>query len=541
VPAAEVAPVVGLRASVPGEDELLRLRRAVDLSRLIEVGYDPDAHVIRPAPDHPVFGYELCPVAECTSAVECIGLCFSCGHRFRHFRGTLEEFVAIPRVLVHDGRAEERLCLVCRTPGYERPASRRNGLCLACNRARKARGQSAEEYVADALPRPSLGRCARCERWAAYECSLLCQTCHAQWKSAGRPDLARFAPTPVRGARDVSRGLKVDLSALSERPRLEILYAFQETWLDGDYVWDGTRRLQGVINTMTRAGVRSLLEEVQIEGRDRRALYGRLRAPIERLLADPEQELQRDVWRMGILRPDGAGKTLDYTVITQPWLRALVKQWNRERLVSRSVSILRLSVRVAAELSKVLDLRGDRGEDPSALGRQDAVDFLAHLRARLLSGEISNDYHRHCVARVRAMLREARERELHRQPGPLAGLADGFALYDADALRAPVRDPEGEPERALSQAVIDQLLEPAALELLHETVGEALACAIELQMRTGRRPQELAHVPFKCLEHEERMREDGAVELSTCRCSSTGPRSGPRRARSCRSLARRRS
>ena len=74
------------------------------------------------------------------------------------------------------------------------------------------------------------------------------------------------------------------------------------------------------------------------------------------------------------------------------------------------------------------------------------------------------------------------------------------------------RDPDGEPERALPQVVIDQLLSAEAIALLHETAGEALACAVELQMRTGRRPQEIAHAPFKCLEHEQRVREDGKLE-----------------------------
>ena len=110
------------------------------------------------------------------------------------------------------------------------------------------------------------------------------------------------------------------------------------------------------------------------------------------------------------------------------------------------------------------------------------------------------------------MLREARERGLHRQAGPLEGLADEFAFYDADVPRVRVRDPEGEPERALPQVVIDQLLAPEAIALLRETAGEALACAIELQMRTGRRPQEIAHAPFNCLEHEQRVREDGKLE-----------------------------
>ncbi len=55
-------------------------------------------------------------------------------------------------------------------------------------------------------------------------------------------------------------------------------------------------------------------------------LYRRLRAPVERLLADPQRELERDVWRLGMLRPDGGGQTVDYTAITQPWLRELVKR-----------------------------------------------------------------------------------------------------------------------------------------------------------------------------------------------------------------------
>lgn len=154
-----------------------------------------------------------------------------------------------------------------------------------------------------------------------------------------------------------SRGLEVDLSALVERPRLEILYAFQAIWLDGGYAWHGTRRLQSVVDALARTGAGSLLDEPVIEGGWAGELYRRLRTTVERLLADPERELSLDVWRLVVLRPDGAGKTIDYTPITQPWLRELVKQWNRQRLVSRCVGNLQLGVRVAVELSGVLALR----------------------------------------------------------------------------------------------------------------------------------------------------------------------------------------
>ncbi|MGO9750026.1 MAG: tyrosine-type recombinase/integrase [Solirubrobacteraceae bacterium] len=508
---AEVAPVIPLRGPASSEDELTRLRGAVDLPRLIAAGYDPGGQVFRPPPEHPVFGYELCVVPRCTAAVESGGLCHACRARLKGFHGAVEEFVAIPRVFAQSGRAEQRLCLVCCTPGHERAADRRNGLCFACELARRRYGQTVEGYVAGARPRPSFGRCARCERWAAYQVGL-CRSCQKQWKSRGRPDLAQFASTPLPKGRAASLGLEVDLSALAERPRLEILYGFQATWLDGGYAWHGTRRLQGVVDALARTGAGSLLDEPVIEGGWAGELYRRLRTAVEPLLADPERELSLDVWRLGMLRPDGAGKTIDYTPISQPWLRELLKQWNRQRLVSHNVGNLWLSVRVAVELSGVLALRDDRGDDPSALGRQDAVDFLVHLRARELQGAIGNHHRRRCVMHVRALLREARERGLHRRPGPLAGLSDEFAFFDADVPRAVARDPDGEPERALPQVVIEQLLAPTAIALLHEIAGEALACAVELQMRTGRRPQEIAHVPFRCLEHEQRVREDGKLE-----------------------------
>ena len=71
---------------------------------------------------------------------------------------------------------------------------------------------------------------------------------------------------------------------------------------------------------------------------------------------------------------------------------------------------------------------------------------------------------------------------------------------------------EGEPGRALSQGVIDQLLCADAVALLHQVAGEALGCAVELQMRTGQRPQEIAHAPFDCLDHGQRVCEDGTVQ-----------------------------
>lgn len=89
-------------------------------------------------------------------------------------------------------------------------------------------------------------------------------------------------------------------------------------------------------------------------------------------------------------------------------------------------------------------------------------------------------------------------------------VASGRSL-DGDAPRRPARDVEGEPVRALPQIVVDLLLAREAIARLRGRAGEAVACAIELQMRPGRRPQKIAHAPFDCLEHEQRGRGDGGV------------------------------
>ena len=209
---ADLAPVIPLRALVSGEDELSRLRRAVDLPRLIEVGYDAHAHIIRPHAEHPVFGYELCPVVHCTAAVERHALCEACWRRFQGFQGTLEEFALLPRARVH-GPAQQPLCLVCRTAGHERPAWRCKGLCRSCDAQRKYRGQTVAEYVPGAEPRPSFGRCGRCGHLAAFATPRLCEPCHRRWVAAGKPDLSEFARTRLRGDREPSREL--DLSPSS--------------------------------------------------------------------------------------------------------------------------------------------------------------------------------------------------------------------------------------------------------------------------------------------------------------------------------------
>jgi hypothetical protein len=96
------------------------------------------------------------------------------------------------------------------------------------------------------------------------------------------------------------------------------------------------------------------LDEVIPSDRGAAVYYRQMRVLLERLMGDPERELERDVWRMGILRPDGGRNRIDYSPISQPWLREAAKRYNLQRLVSRTVDHLRESVHAAAALSGVL-------------------------------------------------------------------------------------------------------------------------------------------------------------------------------------------
>ena len=138
------------------------------------------------------------------------------------------------------------------------------------------------------------------------------------------------------------------------------------------------------------------------------------------------------MWRLGLLRRDGARQKLDLTTITQPWLRELFRDWAREALGTRNVHYLRGTLCQIRRLSESLRTRPDGGNDMTAVGRRDIENFLMRLAGLASAGEIANSTHVDCVTMVRCLLRRARDRGLTAPGGPLHGLPDTFAVYESD-------------------------------------------------------------------------------------------------------------
>ena len=91
----------------------------------------------------------------------------------------------------------ERLCLVCRTPGHERPAAA-HGLCYSCLSQAGNRGQSVEAYIAGderwpaARPRETFGMCRMACDALAVGSDGLCGEHLRHWRHAGRPAGTEF-------------------------------------------------------------------------------------------------------------------------------------------------------------------------------------------------------------------------------------------------------------------------------------------------------------------------------------------------------------
>ena len=506
-----------------------RLCDALELEALIELGSDPARNVFAPSPEHPIFGFAECAVPNCYGpAARSSGLCVLCASRWRLQRSrgiSLEEFVAMPRLLVERGRKRQALCRVCCVPGFERPVASPVGLCLLCAEAFRRSGLgSVEEWIAGgqpirgrrtprppAEPRPTVGRCERCGRLASHRGPLSCQPCRMRWRQLGKPDWEAWCREhPVRGPVD-DRVLV--LASVGERLRLEFLIGVQDA-AAGELQFNAWGELTRLAARLSAMGVSSVLEvdESPIGSTGAQLLLARIQRSVQQVLFDAEAELSGDVWRLGLLRRDGGRQRLDLGGITQPWLREIYRDWAREALSFRNVNYLRGAFCQLKRLSDSLRTRPDRGVDRAAVGRRDIEQFLMRLAGLESAGKIANKTHVDCVIMVRSLLRRARDRGLTAPGGGLYGLSDTFALYESDTPEKEERDPDDEVGRSLPNSVIKQLASPQALAVLSELSDEDVADVVELLIRTGRRPAEVCHLPATCLQWDERVREDGTLD-----------------------------
>ncbi len=509
----------------PDGAELGRLKLKVDLRALVARGWDPESRVFAPRADDSLFGYRRCERVRCPRAGESrrareLGLCDPCAKNFlvrvANTAGTdepetLEGFKTRP-LRRHDQANKEALCLVCRTPGHERGA-RTKGLCVDCDRHRRARRQNVEAFVAGhprlgvPQPRPTFGRCLvdDCRRWAISDLGF-CQVCSGRWakiRVEKRPEVReRFlAAGPWQPVLD---GWRAAMPAVPELVQWQLLAGLQ-LLIDPYAVATPLDRLAMAWAHVARSRVTSVLELTELPGTfpSRRALEVAIIAA-RRLTTTPDEERAKDVWDLGVFGL-GEKRAIDFTHLHQRWLRDAAKGYTIERLASRTTRTAQRDVIWLGHLSDYLSVRDDRGEHPAALTREDMTGFLSWLRARVPL----NSRRALIVSATRRHVQFAR-RHLA-QSGPVAApIGAGFQLYSEDLPERPQRDPD-EPGKALPPVVLAQLLDEELLAPLGSKYLE-YRIGFELIAHSGRRPGEICNLAADCLHYEEEPAPDGGKQ-----------------------------
>ncbi len=480
----------------------------IDWAALAERGWEPAALVFAPHADDAVFGFASCAAVGCDQMVRRggDGLCHRC-RRSRDRSATAVSLEALgATTTTGTRRSGGGLCLVCRTPGHERPV-RGGGLCTACMAAAGDHGQTVAAYVAGddhfpaARPRRSFGRCAAvvCVRWAHRGDPALCESHERTWITDGRPTHRAFQAWCTR-ARALDVGSQVVmLGGLTERARLEVLFGLQHAaQLERP---TGVKALQGAANRLRAE--QAAVSEVTLDGlpRDARSFLVFTAVSVELALTSPDAEMAKDRWDMRVFGRSGGW--VHFAHLSQPWLKMGAKAWVAERLDTvEGPARLDQVVHDLAPLSESLRRhRGDRGTQQNLLGRADMLALSNDLAHEEAAGRLSRFMRRRVLLDVDQFLREARALGFTRPGGPMAGLAEDVTLPPRERVR-PISD-DDEQGRALPQCVLDQLLAPVALDRLDAVFGTDTRAMVELQAAVGRRTGELCGLAWDCLRVEE--------------------------------------
>jgi integrase len=407
---------------------------------------------------------------------------------------------------------------VCRAPGCATTALARERLCQGCWRRLTEHGLSLTEV--DRLPtlpsdvtdaKAALGKgcpVVACRRPRRHRDGVYCEAHQQRWRvvrdTDARLDERRWRATEA----PISRGGEVSLRGLAPLVVAQVLLGLQQRCrLTGVKTKEADLR---VFCNELRAGQVATLTDYP--GADQRggtfaAMVNALTSHALRAMSSPETEMSKDIWDLAVFGHCGG---LDFTAITQRWLRQIAQRWAADELPRRRIRPgrrtsgglhVRHHIGCLARLSQSLRQRRDRGEIPAALGRADMEAFLHRLSYLESTGKISGDARIRACREVRAVLTRARALGLTRTGGPAAGLGEDFALHRDDV---PAEPEPGEPGRDLPAEILRQIC--AHLPRIAST---EMRTGIELAIDTGRRPEEICNLPYDCLARDD----DGAPVL----------------------------
>jgi hypothetical protein len=483
------------------DEAAARLASMIDPSFLAGAGWDPVSRVLSFPAEHRMLGRRACRVNGCDSAAypQCPGVCWRCLTWLKGLGMTAGQ-IAGERQLPPRPAGEELLCAVpgCprETPGHRREAMTTQAVLCSVHKhqfRRKGSG-TLEEFLADPGVRPlePYGVCVvvSCSRPGDRNQGY-CKAHYARWRKARSAAPGLDARAWERAEPPVAASGQVSLHGLPPRVAVEVLFGLWRRTTDG----------AKTAETALRVACRELIcQQVttiagcdidRVPGENVRGLLRALARSVRLAMTGPDSEQGCDLWDLGVFGHCGH---VDFTGITQPWLRECAKRWAVQDLPrhrGRGSWEVRNVINAAACLSEILSLRPDRGDSPAALTRRDIENFLNRLGYLESAGTISRYQRYHRCRRVRILLDGIRLLGLARPGQAAAGLPGDVVITVADL---PTRAEPGEPGRDLPPEIMQVLC--TALDGVE--AGE-FKTAVQIAIDTGRRPEEIVCLPLDCL------------------------------------------
>ena len=490
------------RPGGPAGDDLEVLRAALRPDFLARAGWEPAAATLTPARTDPLLGLKECAVTGCGASAASVAadLCQTCLARWKDSDLRWEEFLARPRVRRPRGDRP------CQVPACPRPGGSADGLCRT-HQGRRERhpGLPLGQWLAraDVTPLPSFGTCivASCAS-AAGGRDGLCHAHYAAWYRRRRRHPGATLAIWARHAGPASAAAHtVVLRGLPERVIAELLAGVQRRTDAGLRTRPDTLRC--LVNLLHARRAASVLDLAAVPGTSlphyAGAVLRSLLAELYCALSDPQREQAKDVWQLALF---GLPGTLDFTGLTQWWLREAAKRWAAEDLPLRrgqqAASTARDTINALAALSQCLRRsRDDHGGDPGMLGRADIVAFTSRLAHLQRTGQMTFHTRLRVTRRVFRFLGDLHVLGMTGPGQPAAGLPAAFALRRDDIPKDAERDAR---PRSLPPAVLQVIA--ANLHVLGERCGISERRITELLIDTGRRPDEICALAWDCLERD---------------------------------------
>jgi hypothetical protein len=309
----------------------------LDPGFLAEAGWDPVRLVLSPPAAHPLLGRPVCQAAGCgTTAPQHSRICASCQRRLTE-RGLSPADVALLPARPYPVRGPGACAVAgCARERVSAPA----GLCGTHLDLRRALGISTDEFLRHpaARPLPACGPCAvaACPRQRRHRDGQYCDAHQMRLRAIRKSDPALDEHYWRRTSTAIGCGGQVSLRGLPPLVIAEVLAGLQQR-CRVNAVKTREAELRAVCDDLRRQQAASIEDYVLADDRSLafKGLVNCLAGHARRALATPETEVRKDQWDLVLFGHRG---TVDFTGITQIWLRETTKRWAADDLPRRRIN-----------------------------------------------------------------------------------------------------------------------------------------------------------------------------------------------------------